>query len=372
MWRRYLRPATVPELLELLAAHGDEARLVAGGTDVVVELARAPSPAATLIDLTALGELKYVREEDGQVRLGALATHNDVLASPLCRERALPLVQACREVGAPQIRTRATVAGNLVTASPANDTIAPLLGLDAEVVLLSRAGERVVPLGAFYTGFRRTVLRPDELLREIRFRPMAPDQRGVFVKLGLRRAQAISVIDFAVVLTIERERVREARIALGCLAPTVVRAEKAEAFLRGRRLDPETRRRAGEVAREDAAAISDVRGSAAYRLATLEALLADALGRLARGEPDEAPPTVLLETGASPRLRKGPSPVASVGDRNQSAQAVTGRPTPGRPHPSPPHASRGDPLPAPTPPRPAPPASGHPAPGTRLAPVPAG
>ncbi|HEV8638411.1 MAG TPA: FAD binding domain-containing protein [Chloroflexota bacterium] len=318
MWRRYVRPGGLPELLDVLAERGSEARLVAGGTDVVVELARAPRPDTTLIDLTALGELKYVREEDGWVRLGALATHNDVLASALCRERAWPLVQACREVGAPQIRTRATVAGNLVTASPANDTIAPLLALDAEVALLSRAGERVVPLGAFYTGFRRTVLRPDELLREIRFRPMGPDQCGVFVKLGLRRAQAISVIDFALVLTIEPERVgragpgsvREARIALGCLAPTVVRAEKTEAFLRGRRLDQETCRRAGEVAREDAAPISDVRGSAEYRLATLDGLLADALGRLARGEPDDGPPTVLLETDGGTRSPhpRGPHP----------------------------------------------------------------
>src|SRR5215813_12677258 len=171
-WRSYLRPGGVPELLELLAARGAGARLVAGGTDVVVELARVPRPDATLIDLTGPRELKYVREADGWVRLGALATHNDVLASALCLERARPLVQACREVGAPQIRTRATLAGNLVTASPANDTIAPLIALDAEVALLSRGGERVVPLGAFYQGFRRTVLRPDELLREIRFRPM--------------------------------------------------------------------------------------------------------------------------------------------------------------------------------------------------------
>jgi carbon-monoxide dehydrogenase medium subunit len=262
------------------------------------------------------------------VRLGALATHNDVLASALCHERARPLVQACREVGAPQIRTRATVAGNLVTASPANDTIAPLLALEAEVALLSREGERVVPLASFYPGFRRTVLRPDELLREIRFRPMGPEQRGVFVKLGLRRAQAISVIDFAIVMTLEPEptggraagraaagglgpvgggeaRVREARIALGCLAPTVVRAEKTEAFLRGRRLDPESCRRAGAVAREDAAPISDVRGSAEYRLATLEGLVADALGRLARDEPDQAPPTVLLETERAD-VKRGP------------------------------------------------------------------
>jgi carbon-monoxide dehydrogenase medium subunit len=343
MWRRYLRPGSLPELLGLLAERAPETRLVAGGTDVVVELARAPRPGTTLIDLSGLDELKYVREEAGWVRLGALATHNDVLASALCHERARPLVQACREVGAPQIRTRATVAGNLVTASPANDTIAPLLALEAEVALLSRDGERVVPLTAFYPGFRRTALRPDELLREIRFRPMGPEQRGVFVKLGLRRAQAISVIDFGVVLTLEPEppgaraagratagglgpvgeaRVREARIALGCLAPTVVRAARTEAFLRGRRLDPESCRRAGALAREDAAPISDVRGSAEYRLATLETLLADALGRLARDEPDQAPPTVLLETERADG-RRGPGAARSPQGEGSSVVGAT-------------------------------------------------
>src|SRR6202022_4630142 len=127
----------------------------------------------------------YVRHDGDTVAIGGLATHNDVLAAAFAREAMLPLVQACIEVGAPQIRARGTIAGNLVTASPANDTIAPLIALDADLVLLSRAdGERVVPLADFYTGFRATQLRPDELVREIRFRALDAERRGVFLKLG--------------------------------------------------------------------------------------------------------------------------------------------------------------------------------------------
>ena len=303
MWQTYLQPATLDEALDLLGAHAGQARVVAGGTDVLVELQRGVKPTSTLIDITGLRELKYVREEDGWIRLGALATHNDVVASPLCVRRALPLAQACWEVGAPQIRTRATVAGNLITASPANDTITPLMALDAEVVLASCGGERVVPLRDFYPAFRRTVLRPDELLREIRFTGLADSQRGIFLKLGLRRAQAISVIDVALVLTLDGDVVADVRIALGSVAPTIIRARTAEAYLAGRRLDDEVCVEAGRLACQDAAPIDDIRGSAAYRQSTLAGLIAEGLRRIATGTHAAGWPTqpVLLDTnGASP------------------------------------------------------------------------
>src|SRR4051812_8764226 len=201
MWETYLQPTTLAEALQLLETHAGRARIVAGGTDVLVELQRGVKPTSTLIDITALHELKYVRHVDDQIHIGGLATHNDVIASAVCVRYGLPLAQACWEVGAPQIRTRATIAGNLITASPANDTITPLMALDAEVVLLSASGERRMALRDFYLGFRRTAIRPDELLREIRFPALLPHQRGLFLKLGLRRAQAISVIDIALVLT---------------------------------------------------------------------------------------------------------------------------------------------------------------------------
>src|SRR5690348_509733 len=166
MWQTYVQPTSIEEALELLERHAGKARLVAGGTDVLVELQRGVKPTTMLIDVTALRGLKYIREENGYLLLGALTTHNDVIASSTCVQRALPLAQACWVVGAPQIRNRATVVGNLVTASPANDTITALTALRAELVLVRRRGERVVALDNFYPGFRRTALQSDELIRE--------------------------------------------------------------------------------------------------------------------------------------------------------------------------------------------------------------
>ncbi|MDB5043117.1 MAG: hypothetical protein JWN27_3843, partial [Candidatus Eremiobacteraeota bacterium] len=304
MWDRVVRPVSVAEALEVLAAEGESARIVAGGTDLLVELQRGVKPAATLIDVSELRELKYVRRDGDRIAIGGLATHNDVLAAPFARTAMLPLAQACIEVGAPQIRTRGTIAGNLVTASPANDTIAPLIALNADIVLLSRGVSRTLPLVEFYTGFRSTQLRPDELVGEIRFRALDAGWRGLFLKLGLRRAQAISVIDLAFVLSFDDSGiVRDARIALGCLAPTVVRAHAAERAIVGTALDADTCLAAGQAALDDAAPIDDLRGSAAYRRSTLAALVAQGLERLAAGREGDGFPgmPILLETPAPRR-----------------------------------------------------------------------
>jgi xanthine dehydrogenase iron-sulfur cluster and FAD-binding subunit A len=302
MWQSYLQPASLPEALDLLARHAGSARLVAGGTDVLVELSRGIRPAATLIDLSRLAELDYVRQSDGVIQIGGLATHNSVVASAACVAGALPLAQACWEVGAPQIRTRGTVAGNLVTASPANDTITPLLAMGAELVLASARGERVVPLSEFYLGVRRTALQPDEIVREIRVPALRANQRGLFLKLGLRRAQAISVINVAMVLAFDGDTVSAASVTLGCLAPTVVHAPSAEQFLVGQALTPQVCARAGELACGDVRPIDDLRGSAAYRLAALAGLVAHGLGVLAADAQAAgwAEQPVLLEAGRTP------------------------------------------------------------------------
>jgi carbon-monoxide dehydrogenase medium subunit len=316
MWQTYLQPQSLDEALALLAKHAAQARIVAGGTDVVVELSRGIRPTETLIDITAVPGLRQIALEDGVISLGGLTTHNDVVASPICRERALPLAQACWEVGAPQIRTRATVAGNLVTASPANDTITPLIALDAEIVLKSTHGERDMPLRDFYLGVRKTSLAPDEIVREIRFPAMNKNQRGRFVKLGLRRAQAISVIDFAIVLTVDGDVVSDARIALGSLAPTIVRAGDAEEHLVGKTLTPEVCAEAARLACTAVTPIDDIRGSAAYRLQSLHNLIAHALQNLGRREvtatlPDDP---VLLDTNppGADQLSPGGEPFSGV------------------------------------------------------------
>ena len=153
MWHAYHQPASLPAALDLLAHYRGSARIVAGGTDLIIEAQRGVRPTTTLIDISRIHDLRYVRADGDRLTLGGLATHNDVLASPLCRAHAVPLVQACVEVGAPQIRTRATVAGNLVTASPANDTITPLMALGADLVLASASGEREVRAAGFLSRF---------------------------------------------------------------------------------------------------------------------------------------------------------------------------------------------------------------------------
>jgi xanthine dehydrogenase iron-sulfur cluster and FAD-binding subunit A len=318
MWHTYFQPTSLDETLQLLEEHAGEARIVSGGTDVLVELQRNIKPTGILIDISRLNDLRYVSVEGGIVRIGGIATHNDVLASPDCIAYALPLAQASIEVGAPQIRARATVAGNLVTASPANDTIAALMALGAELALISRQGERMVSLDTFYLGVRRTVLQPNELVREISFPLLGPRSRGIWQRLGLRRAQAISVIHSGCVLTFHSDPagpVTQARITLGCVAPTIVHAVEAEQYLIGKTLTAEVCAEAGRLATVSAKPIGDLRGSAHYRLHTLAALVTDNLTRISEGReregfpgqpillstaPEHGQPLPAPETGASP------------------------------------------------------------------------
>jgi xanthine dehydrogenase iron-sulfur cluster and FAD-binding subunit A len=299
MWQRYFQPETLDAALTLIKDHAADSRIVAGGSDLLVELQRGVRPTNTLIDISRIAELRTIDDAGDHVRIGALASHNDIIASPLCVASLLPLAQACWEVGAPQIRTRATVVGNIVTASPANDTITPLLALGADVVISSSAGERVVALKDFYPGFRRTALQAGELVRELRVPKLSPKQRGIFLKLGLRRAQAISVINLAVVVELDGETVSEARVALGCVAPTVIRLPEVEQFLQGKQLDSATCQQAGQLAASLIKPIDDLRGSAEYRLSTCQSLLAHALERLSANQQAADWPArpVLLDSG---------------------------------------------------------------------------
>ena len=285
MWQGYHGVSSLDEALALLAQHGARARVIAGGTDMLIELERGQRPGVdTLVDITRVPGLDSIEEHEGRIRLGPLVTHNHVVGSAMLRERGLPLVQASWEVGAPQIRNRATVAGNLITGSPANDTITPLMALQALVTLRSQKGERQVALADFYTGLRSTVMRPDELLTQISFPAMAPTERGVFLKLGLRRAQAIAVINVAVVLGLDAGRVTHASIMLGSVAPTILRAAVAEDALLGQTLDAAAIARAAALAAAAPSPIDDVRGSANYRRHTVEVLTRRALRALAADE----------------------------------------------------------------------------------------
>jgi xanthine dehydrogenase iron-sulfur cluster and FAD-binding subunit A len=286
-WLAYHAPRSLLEALELLARYGDACRIVAGGTDLILELERGIRRQKALVDISRIPDLDRIQRRDGDhLRLGALTTHNQVVASADVVAHAFPLARACWLVGAPQIRNRGTVAGNLVTASPANDTITPLWAMDATVTLVSRdRGERTLTFDQFVLGVRRTALAPDEMLIRINVPVLGPNERGTFLKLGLRQAQAISVVNVAAIVDFAAPgfEVRRARIALGSVAPTIVRASEAEGYLAGKILTQDVIALAAELAAGAARPISDIRGSAEYRRDMVRVMTARALCQLRDG-----------------------------------------------------------------------------------------
>jgi CO/xanthine dehydrogenase FAD-binding subunit len=273
---------TLDELLRLLAQTGG--RVIAGGTDVLVQAQRGVFPASVLVDASRVRELRFIRQEGETVHIGALTTYADMLASPLLREAAPALVAAAATVGAPQTRARGTLGGNIANASPAGDTLPPLLTLDATVRLVRLGGERTMPLADVLRGPRQTCLEPGEIIHSVAFRRLPEPTGAAFLKLGNRQGMAIAVVNAAAVLTLGGDgRLETARVALGAVAPTPVRSPHAEAILRGQPLSEEVFQAAARAVLYDIAPISDVRGSADYRRKAAARLTARAL-RLAAAQ----------------------------------------------------------------------------------------
>ncbi|MBE9524991.1 MAG: FAD binding domain-containing protein [Chloroflexi bacterium] len=279
MWREYINAASIDDVLDALAKYGDSACVVAGATDLILEMERGiRKNIDVLIDITRVADLDTIMLDANNVlHLGPLVTHNNCVDSKLIREYAFPLAQACWGVGAPQIRNRGTVAGNLITASPANDTITPLRALDARVTLRSRDSERIVPLSEFYLGVRKTVMRPDEILVDIAFPALMKNQSATFLKLGLRQAQAISVVNVAILLTFAGNSVSDANITLGAVSPTIINASDAENYLVGQELIDDVIHETARLTQEASCPIDDIRASAAYRREMVRVLTARGL-----------------------------------------------------------------------------------------------
>lgn len=288
----YNAPTSINDALSLLDRHGTTARVVAGGTDLMVEMDRRIGGEVTmLVDITRIPGLDAISIQGGRVHVGPLATHNQCATSELVRTHGLALAQASLEVGSPALRNRATVAGNVVTASPANDTISALRALDADVTMTSLSGSRTVALADFHTGVRGTVLTPHELVTDISFPVRSGDSRSVFVKLGLRKAQAISVVHLAIRCDLDqRGVVTDAAVALGSVAPTIVRAPQAERALIGSVLDAETIAVAAALAADAVSPIDDLRAPAEYRQDLIPVMMTRALDALATGRQGETHP----------------------------------------------------------------------------------
>lgn len=285
MWKQYIMPESVEALTAILDMAEGQTKIIAGGTDLMVEIRNGKWPELdTVIDISRLPGLDQIWKDDQDlIHVEAMVTHSDVLQSPILREFANPLVQACYRVASPQLRNRATVVGNLVTASPANDTITPLMAMGASLVLVSSQGERTVSLKDFYLGVRKTVLARNEFVKEVTFPALKPAQLGSFMKQALRRTQAISVLNCCVLLNLEADFVQNAQITMGSVAPTIIHATEAEKYLVGKRLDADVIKEVGRLAAEATRPISDVRASDEYRLYMMQILVEDGLKELKKG-----------------------------------------------------------------------------------------
>ena len=303
------RPTSVDDAVRAL--HDDPAaRPLAGGTDLLLDLHRGgPGTAVHVVDVTAIAGFTAIADEGDHFRLAGGVRHNQVVTHEGLIRSALPLAQACLEVGSPQLRNRATIAGNLATASPANDTISALMALGASVEIAFLAADhverRTVAIDSFFTGFRQTVLQPGDLITAILVPKLASNQRGIWVKLGLRRAQAISVVHAGMVVSFSGEPgdgsaldfdVTDARLAMGSVAPTVVLVPKFAEALAGGRLTQDRIEAAGRVAADAVTPISDGRASAEYRSDSIAVLIERSLAAVVDGTQSSmwpaAPPTL--------------------------------------------------------------------------------
>lgn len=276
----YHEPPSVAEAVALGARFGEDGRFLAGGTDLIIQMRRGRAAPRHLLSLHRVPGLEGIAV-NGAVTLGALVTHRAVERCPHFQGPLRALVEGAQVVGGHQIRNVATVGGNIVNASPAADVVPVLLTLDATVTCLGPDGERTLPLDGFLTGPGQTARRPGELLTSIRFDRLSPRSATAFLKAGRRKAMEISVVCVAVRLTLDaaHARCREARIALGAVAPTTMRARAAERALEGQPLTDEVLRRAGRLAAGECAPIDDVRASARYRRLLVETLVPRALRR---------------------------------------------------------------------------------------------
>lgn len=265
----YHAPTSLNEAISLLQEHGESARALAGGTDLVVQMKEnatkfpAPSHIVSLLRVPELGGMGFSEGEG--LRIGAGATMSDVAESPIIRDRYRAIAEGAALVGSVQTMNMATLGGNLCNAAPSADIAPPLLAFEAEAVMVGPSGRRSVPLAEFFVGPGKTILAADELLAEVRVPVPPPGTGSAYDRHTPRKQMDIAVVGVAAVITVAGEEIERARIALGAVAATPVRARKAEAALERESASDEVLARAAEAAAAECSPISDVRGSAEFR-----------------------------------------------------------------------------------------------------------
>jgi len=259
----YYRVETLDEALELIDKL-DDFKVIAGGTDLVMDLRIGRYKPRNIVDISNIRELDYIVDEGDKIRIGALTKLQEILESPIVKTKAPVLAEAIYQMASWQIRNIATIGGNLCNASPAADTAPPLMVLEAQLKLASKTGTRTVPITEFFLGPRKTVLKKNELLTEIII-PYEKDVGTSMIKLGRRNSFTLSVVAVAALVKVEDNKFKDVRVALNSVAPTPVRAKSVEKSLIGKEVTLENIEEAAKLVVNDISPISDVRASAEYR-----------------------------------------------------------------------------------------------------------
>jgi len=273
----YKCPNTIEEAIELLWQAEGKAKVIAGGTDLVIGLRSGDHTPQSIIDITRIEELRKIGEKNGAVSIGAAVTHSEIASSPLVKKYGKILSDAASKIGSPQIRNLGTIGGNIVNASPAADTIPPLMVLNAMGRVVSRGGEKEVPLSQLFKGPYETNLKPHELLVQITFQKLPPETKSSFVRLARRDAMAIARMNVAIILQIGKNRIEDVRIAVGSVTPTPQRMSEAETFLKEKLLDQRSLQKASLKVSEAMIRQSGIRSSTSYKRPVVEALFIRAM-----------------------------------------------------------------------------------------------
>jgi len=305
----YRTPKNLKEVHATLKEFGDEAKLIAGGTALVIMMKQRLVQPSCLVSLRTVRGLNGIEVKDAGLRIGGLATHREVETSPLVRRRLPLLAETYHHVATIRVRNRATVGGGLAHADPNQDPPPTLIALGATVKATSANGSRVIPLDGFFTDYYETVLNPDEIITELFVPKLPPNSGAAYLKFLPRTADDYATVSAAAVLTLDKSKktINDVRIALGSVGTIPIRATAAEAVLRGQPLKAEAFAEAGEKAKEAVDPVSDFRGSAGYKKEMagvfVRRALERALANLRQQTKAKAAPTATKKTAKKRRKR---------------------------------------------------------------------
>lgn len=268
------QPSSLDEVCEIMATHGPKAKLLAGGTDLMVNMKKMVLSPDHIVCLSKIVSMHGIQEEENQIIIGGRYTVAELTVDPLVEKKLSALRSGARALGSPLVRNRATIGGNIGSARPAADLPPSLIAYGATVTLQGNKGKREVPMGDFFKGPGFTEMRPEEVLTQIAV-PVPKDGEGAgYINLGVRKAQDCNVVNVASFIALDEKdgSIKEARIIMGSVGPIPLRAKSAEAVLKGQKPDENLFRKAGEIARQDCTPIDDFRGQASYRKAMVGVL----------------------------------------------------------------------------------------------------